>query len=157
MTKTEGIVRPAVMQDVDAIHHLISYYAERNQMLFRVLEDLFERLREFRVFADAAGKVLGCCGLALMWRDLAEIRSLAVDPNYIGCGIGKKLVLDAVNEARTLGLKQVFALTYESSFFEKLGFVVVEKEKLPHKVWTDCIHCEMQNNCQEIPLVLDLT
>jgi amino-acid N-acetyltransferase len=155
--KVEGIVRPALMRDADQIHDLISYYGERRKMLFRTLEDLFERIREFRVFADNKDKILGCCGLAILWRDLGEIRSLAVDPKHIGCGLGKKMVLDAIEEARRLGLKRVFALTYEAPFFEKLGFTIVEKERLPHKVWTDCIRCEMQDNCGEIPLIMDLT
>ncbi len=154
--KVEGIVRPALMQDVDQIHDLIGYYGERRKMLFRSLEDLFERIREFRVFVDDKDKILGCCGLAILWRDLGEVRSLAVDPKFVGRGIGKKLVLDAIEEARKLGLRQVFALTYEAPFFENLGFTIVEKERLPHKVWTDCIRCEMQDNCREIPLTLDL-
>lgn len=154
--KIKGAVRPATMQDVDAIHDLISYYAERNRMLFRTLEDLYERIREFRVFVDEDEKVLGCAGLALLWRDLGEIRSMAVDPNYTGCGIGRKLVEDAIAEAKKLGLKRIFALTYEDGFFVRLGFQIVEKELLPHKVWTDCIHCDMQNNCKEIPVLMQL-
>jgi amino-acid N-acetyltransferase len=155
--KMEGTVRPALMQDVDQIHHLIGYYAERRKMLFRALEDLYERIREFRVFVGPDNRILGCCGLSILWRDLGEIRSLAVDPNHIGCGIGRQLVCDAIAEARNLGLRQVFALTYESPFFERLGFSIVEKSLLPHKVWTDCIRCEMQNQCREIPVLLDLT
>jgi amino-acid N-acetyltransferase len=155
--KVKGLVRPALMQDVDQIHDLIGYYGERRKMLFRSLEDLYERIREFRVFVNAKDKVIGCCALAILWRDLGEIRSLAVDPKHVGCGIGREMVLEAIEEARRLGLKQVFALTYEAPFFEKLGFTIVEKERLPHKVWTDCIRCEMQDNCCEIPLLLDLT
>jgi len=154
--KALGAVRPATMQDVDAIHDLISYYAERNRMLFRTLEDLYERIREFRVFVDPEEKILGCAGLALLWRDLGEIRSMAVDPNYIGCGIGRKLVEDAIAEAKRLKLKNIFALTYEVGFFERLGFKIVDKELLPHKVWTDCIHCDMQDNCKEVPVLMKL-
>jgi len=155
--KLDGSVRVAIMKDVDEIHHLISYYAERHKMLFRSLEDLYERIREFRVFVDSTGKVLGCCGLSIMWRDLGEIRSLAVDPNHVGSGIGRQMVTHAINEARAIGLRQVFALTYESPFFERLGFSVVPKSQLPHKVWTDCIRCEMQNQCNEVPMLLNLT
>jgi amino-acid N-acetyltransferase len=156
MQKIEGEVRPARMQDADAIHDLVSYYAERHRMLFRTLEDIYERLREFRVFVDSEGKILGCAGLAFLWRDLAEIRSMAVDPNFKGCGIGRRLVEDAVEEARRLGLKRVFALTYEDKFFERLQFKVVDKETLPHKVWTDCIRCPMRENCNEVPMVMEL-
>jgi len=155
--KLHGSVRVAIMKDGDEIHHLISYYAERHKRLFRSLEDLYERIREFRVFVDSTGKVLGCCGLSIMWRDLGEIRSLAVDPNHVGSGIGRQMVTHAINEARASGLRQVFALTYESPFFERLGFSVVPKSQLPHKVWTDCIRCEMQNQCNEVPMLLNLT
>ncbi len=158
MTKKtiEGEVRPARMGDVDEIHHLISYYAERNRMLFRTLEELFERIREFSVFVDKDDKVLGCCGMAVLWRDLGEIRSVAVDPNYTHCGIGKRLIEHAIAEARELGLKEIFALTYEADFFVKMGFHIVAKESLPHKVWTDCIRCSMQDQCREIPVLMNL-
>jgi amino-acid N-acetyltransferase len=154
--KIEGQVRKARMQDADAIHDLVSFYAERHKMLFRTLEDIYERLREFRVFEDKDGKILGCAGLALLWRDLGEIRSMAVDPNTAGRGIGRQLVEHALVEAKELGLKKVFALTYVDGFFIRLGFVHVDKNLLPHKVWTDCIHCEMQNNCKEIPVLKEL-
>jgi len=155
-TKIQGLIRRATMRDADAIHDLIGFYAERHKMLFRTHEDIYERVREFRVFVDPAEKVVGCCALAILWRDLGEVRSLAVHPDCIGSGIGRQLVFDAINEARDLGLRQVFALTYEKAFFEKLGFLLVPKESLPHKVWTDCIRCELQDNCQEIPLIYNL-
>jgi amino-acid N-acetyltransferase len=151
-----GVLRPAIMRDAEGIHDLITYYAERNKMLFRSLEEIYEDIREFRVFVDANEKVIGCCSLSILWKDLAEVRSLCVAPNSIGFGIGKQLVLDTIVEAKKLGLKQLFALTYESPFFIKLGFRVVDKELLPHKVWTDCIKCELQNQCNEIPVLMNL-
>ena len=52
--------------------------------------------------------------------------------------------------------KRLFALTREKVFFEKLGFTVVPKETLPHKVWTDCVRCPLQEQCDEIAMVYEL-
>ncbi len=151
-----GKVINARMEHVERIHELITYFAERNRMLFRSLEELYQDVRNFRVYVDGQGRVQGCCGLQVLWRDMAEVKSLAVDPDCQGKGIGRALVLHAVEEARELGLPKVFALTYEREFFLRLGFVEVKKETLPHKVWTDCIRCPSQNDCREVPVVMNL-
>jgi amino-acid N-acetyltransferase len=101
-------------------------------------------------------RIVACAALELVWRDLAEIKSLAVADEMRGHGIGTKLVKAAIDEARRLKLARVFALTREARFFEKLGFRDVPKETLPHKVWTDCIQCPMQTNCDEVAMVIDL-
>jgi amino-acid N-acetyltransferase len=147
---------PAVMAHSRDIAELINYYAARNRMLFRGLEDLYECIRSFRVCVDENGHVIGCCALEVLWKDLAEVRSLAVHPQHHGHGIGRALVMDAVAEARRLGLSRVFALTYEGEFFSRLGFHRVERDSLPHKVWTDCIRCPMLQDCREVPMVTDL-
>jgi amino-acid N-acetyltransferase len=147
------------MADVPDMHRLITYHAEFNRMLFRSHADLYEHLRDFFVYADGAeggGQVLGCAALELVWRDLAEIKSLAVDERQRGRGIGRQLVEAAVAEGRRLGLARVFALTREQGFFERVGFSVVDRQTLPHKVWTDCVRCPLQENCDEIAVVMDL-
>jgi len=147
------------MADVPDIHRLINHHAEYNRMLFRSHTHLYEHLRDFLVAVenhDSREKVVACGALELVWRDLAEIKSLAVDDTMRGRGWGSMLVHAALDEARRLKLTQVFALTRESRFFEKLGFRVVAKESLPHKVWTDCIQCPMQANCDEVAMVIDL-
>ncbi len=149
-------VRKTRMNDVDAIHSIISYFAERHKMLFRTKDELYERIREFCVCCDSGGTIVGCCALSIMWLDLAEIRSLAVLPEYFGRGIGRMLVEAALDEAKDLGIKKVFALTYETNFFRKLGFKQIEKSQLPHKVWTDCIRCPMKENCEEIPVLINV-
>ena len=153
------MTRNATMADVPDIHRLITHHAEFNRMLFRSHADLYEHLRDFFVYAEsAAGRetAVGCVALELVWRDLAEIKSLAVDERYQGRGIGKQLVQAALAEGRRLGLKQVFALTRERAFFEKFGFCVVPRETLPHKVWTDCVRCPLQANCDEIAMMVSL-
>jgi amino-acid N-acetyltransferase len=153
------LVRNATMADVPDIHRLITHHAEYNRMLFRSHADLYEHLRDFFVCVepvDGHPVVVGCAGLELVWRDLAEIKSLAVDEAHRGRGIGRQLVHATIAEGRRLGLKRVFALTRERIFFEKLGFGVVAKETLPHKVWTDCVRCPLQERCDEIAVVLTL-
>ncbi|GMV97749.1 MAG: N-acetyltransferase [Phycisphaerae bacterium] len=153
------MVRSARMSDVPDIHRLITHHAELNRMLFRSYTDLYEHLRDFLVCVEPlAGRehVVGCVALELVWRDLAEIKSLAVAEECRGRGIGTRLVKAAVEEGRRLELERVFALTREQPFFEKLGFQVVPKETLPHKVWTDCVRCPLQEQCDEIAVVLRL-
>ncbi|MBI4579297.1 MAG: N-acetyltransferase [Planctomycetes bacterium] len=153
------MIRNAIMADVPEMHRLITHHAELNRMLFRSHADLYEHLRDFFVCVEATGggpRVLGCVALELVWRDLAEIKSLAVDEEHRGRGIGRQLVRATLDEARRLGLARVFALTRERPFFDKLGFRVVAKETLPHKVWTDCVRCPLQEHCDEIAMVLDL-
>jgi amino-acid N-acetyltransferase len=71
-------------------------------------------------------------------------------------GIGAKLVKACLEESRTLGIKRVFALTYEPEFFERLGFRKVDKADLPHKIWTDCLKCVKFPDCDEVSLVKEL-
>ncbi len=144
------------MDDVPVVHRLINEFAERELMLFRAPAELYEHLRDFYV-CDRGGEVIGCCALEIMWRDLAEIKSLSVDAAYQGQGVGRRLVEAAVSEACELGLRQVFALTRSQGFFERLGFEVVDRNTLPHKIWDDCLRCPRRDNCDEIAVVRDVS
>jgi amino-acid N-acetyltransferase len=148
-------VRSAQISDVETIYSLINSHAERDRMLFRSLADIYENLQSFTV-AELDGKVVGCCALQVIWSDLAEIKSLAVDESNTEKGIGRILVNAATEQASQLGLPKIFALTLNSAFFEKLGFEIVEKEALPMKVWSDCARCPKQQNCDEIAVIRDL-
>jgi amino-acid N-acetyltransferase len=145
-------VRSAKISDVKAINTLISSYAEMDRMLFRSLADIYENLQTF-IVAELDNKIVGCCALEVIWADLAEIKSLAIDEAYKGKGIGRELVAAAVEQAAKLGVPKVFALTLEPAFFEKSGFEIVEKETLPMKVWSDCARCPKQQNCDEIAVI----
>lgn len=154
-----GMICSARMSHVPEIHRLITHHAELNRMLFRSHADLYEHLRDFFVCVEPVegiDRVVGCAALELVWRDLAEIKSLAVDEACRGRGIGTELVKAAVEEGRRLGLARIFALTREQRFFERLGFAIVARETLPHKVWTDCVRCPLQEHCDEIAVVLQL-
>src|SRR6266567_7453744 len=121
-------------------------------MLFKSLAQLYEDLRDFAVYEED-GQILGCVGLTIIWADLAEVRSLAVDSNHQGRGIGKQLVDWTFSEARRLHIRKLMSLTYEQRFFEKLGFQVVPKDNLPLKVWSDCVRCPKREGCDEIAVV----
>jgi len=146
-------IRSATISDVKAIHALINSYAERDRMLFRSMAHIYENLQTF-IVAEAEGAVVGCCALEIIWADLAEVKSLAVEQGNKEKGIGRRLVAEALDQARRLGVPRVFALTLEPEFFERLGFKVVEKDALPMKVWSDCARCPKQENCDEIAVIL---
>ena len=145
------MIRDATIQDVKRIHELINGYAEVDRMLFASMSSIYENLQIFKV-AELDGEVVGCCALKVLWKDLAEIKSLAVEESHFGKGIGRALVLGCVEKAKKLGLKKVFTLTLEPDFFARQGFVLVQKESLPMKVWSDCTECTKQDHCDEIAL-----
>jgi len=118
-------------------------------MLPRPLSEICEDIRNFFV-CEIGGEIVGCCALQPSWIDLAEIRSLAVDERYQGKGLGKKLVKVCLEDARSLGIRKVFALTNSPGFFERLGFERIPKEELPHKIWSECIRCPKFPNCDEV-------
>lgn len=146
------MIRPATVYDVPRIQEIINSHAELGKMLFKSLAQLYEDLRDFAVFEEG-GRVVGCVGLTIIWADMAEVRSLAVDGSCRGRGIGRRLVEWTLEEARRLHIRKVMALTYEQAFFEKLGFQVVDKETLPLKVWSDCVRCPKQLGCDEIAVI----
>lgn len=146
------LIRKATMADVPGIHKLVNGYAQEGLMLRRPLMMLYERAREFCVAVEG-DQLLGTGGLEILWHDLGEVRSLAVSPAAKGKGVGKAIVEFLVQEARDLGLKRVFALTYQVEFFQRCGFAVVQKEQLPQKVWKICVHCDKFNACDEVAMI----
>ncbi len=148
-------LRKARIPDAKAIHSLLVGYAQQELMLSRSLPDIYERIRSFYVFEEA-GQVLGTVSLQICWSDLAEIRSLAVAEGQKKKGVGRLLVQACLEEARDLGLKKVFALTYQPVFFEKMGFSYIEKAELPQKIWSDCVKCPKFPDCDEIAMSIVL-
>ena len=150
------MIRKARMSDVKAIQQLIADYARKGDMLPRSLSDIYENLRDYFVFEDG-GEVVGSAAIHIMWEDLAEVRSLAVQEGRMRRGVGTQLVEACISEAIVLGIARVFALTYKPEFFERLGFHRVDKAELPHKIWTDCLKCAKFPDCDEIALVADFS
>ncbi|MDR3593095.1 MAG: N-acetyltransferase [Negativicutes bacterium] len=147
--------RKAMFTDVEAIHKLINDYADQGLMLPRSRNVIYETLRDM-ILAEEDGVVVGIGGLHLIWDELAEIRALAIKPEAAGKGIGAQIVEKLTTEARELGVKTLFALTYQTGFFIKQGFHEIPKEKLPHKVWKDCINCPKFPNCDEVAMMKEL-
>jgi amino-acid N-acetyltransferase len=148
-------IRAAKVSDVDAIHALISDSAEQDRMLFRSKSDIFENIQAFLVAEDGEG-MPGCCALEVIWADLSEVKSLAVDAQCRGKGVGKALVQAVVAMAVQLGVSRVFALTLEPDFFTRMGFGLVDRSTLPMKVWRDCARCPKQQHCDEIAMIMTL-
>jgi len=142
--------------DVPAIDEMITFFADRDEMLHRPLNEIYENLRDFWV-ARLENEVVGCVALHLLWSDLAEIKSLAVREARQAKGVGAALVRACLGEARAIGLPKVFALTYKPGFFEKLGFEQADVMAFPRKVWGECYRCPKFLNCTEIAVSIDLT
>jgi amino-acid N-acetyltransferase len=149
------MIRNALMSDAKAIQNLVNEYALKGEMISLSLNDIYERIMEFLVYA-IDDKIVGCCALHPSWEDIAEIRSLAVDKLYRGRGIGNKLVTFNIERAKALCLKKVFALTYKPDFFAKLGFIEINKDILPKKIWTDCLKCIKFPECDEIAFMYEI-
>lgn len=148
-------IRPARVEDVEAMRAVINRYAAEDRMLERSRDFLIEHLRDFVVAEDASG-FLGCCALAVLTPELAEIRSLAVSPEASGRGIGSSLVRACVAEARQLGLRRVFALTLVPDFFERCGFALTSLGRLPEKSASECPVCPKRFACDEHAMLLHL-
>lgn len=149
-------IRKARASDIKAIHKLVNEFAKKGEMIPRSLNDLYENIRDIFVYEDS-GEMKGVCALHILWEDLAEIRSLAVKLEARGIGIGRRLVNTCLKEAKKLGMTKVFALTYHPDFFRKLGFRDIDKMKLPHKIWGECMKCPKFPECDESAVIIDLT
>ncbi len=152
------MIRKAIIKEVRQIHSLLNHNAGNGLLLARSLSELYEHLRDFYIVEDKDNKgyIAGVCALGLCWEDLGEIRSLAVKEEFQGKNLGTRLVERCVEEAISLGLGRVFALTYVPGFFKKLGFREVDKSTLPQKVWADCLKCPKFPDCDEIAMIREL-
>jgi len=148
-------IRQARLADVPRMMPLLNEYARQAEILPRTEEDVYRSIREW-VVAEADNKIVGMGSLLIMWKNLAEIRSLVVSPGYQGHGIGRQIVDMLLAQAKSLELPQVFALTRKPGFFLKLGFQLTRIEKLPRKVRRDCVLCPKFHICDEVAVILPL-
>jgi amino-acid N-acetyltransferase len=155
-------IRKAVMRDVKHIHKLINGFAAEQVMLPRSLNEIYENVRDFFVYVEDGGddaadtQLSGACALHVLWEDLAEIKSLAVAKAHQKKGAGGELLDRCLTEARELGIKRVFSLTYVPGFFHRTGFRDADKASLPHKIWGDCLHCPKFPECDENAVIIDI-
>jgi len=148
-------IRKAKISDIKQIQGLINSYARQGLMIARSLNELYDNIRDFWV-CESGGRVLGCSAAHVSWENLVEIRSVAVDQSVQGKRIGTKLLKACMAEAKQLGAKKVFTLTYIPEFFRRFGFRKVEHASLPHKIWAECVNCPKFPDCQEIALVKNI-
>ena len=147
-------VRAARAGDVPAIFENIGYWASRNRMLVRPMQDVFENLRDWFVAEvvreDGTRRFAGNGALHVLWGDIAEIRGLAVAPDVRARGVGRSLVAACEAEARRIGIPTLFAWTYEVGFFEACGFHLIDKSRDLHpRVWSECLRCPFFVGCNE--------
>jgi len=119
------IIRPARTSDIKAIRAIIDEYSASRRLLTKETVTLYESVQEFTV-AESAEKIVGCGAVHVLWEDLAEVRTVAVFPEFKNKGIGTQLLEALLQKAKDLGVKRVFCLTFETKFFTKHGFEEIE-------------------------------
>ena len=162
-------IQKAQIRDVEEILELVNGFAASNLMLPRGPQYLFENIRDFVIASDRNVPVysmmgtreelhliVACGSLHVLWEDIAEIRALAIHPDYQHLGLGSKLVAFMKKEAKKLGIKRLFTFTLTEDFFQTLGFRRQKRLELPPKVWGECTRCPKYFKCDEIGMVLDL-
>jgi len=144
--------RRARASDAAAIHELIAHYADQGILLPRTEAEVREHVSRFFVL-DKKGAIAGCVALEPYGDDLAEIRSLAVSPGIRGHGLGARLLLAALADARRRKVARVFAVTHAPEFFIKQGFASASRHALPEKIARDCRACPKSRTCRLIAVV----
>ncbi|QOD93494.1 amino-acid N-acetyltransferase [Chryseoglobus sp. 28M-23] len=131
MTKPGFSVRQARTADVRGIHALVEPLVQERILLGKELVVFFESVQEFSVAVDDdSGDVIGCGALHVLWEDLGEVRTLAVQERWRGTGVGHAIYERLEQQARKLGLRRLFCLTFETDFFGRHGFVSIGEELL---------------------------
>jgi amino-acid N-acetyltransferase len=151
------MIRKARINEVPEIRRFLVEFSQDGGILPRTLADLYGQLRDYYVYREDHGPILGIAALHICWAGLGEIRSVAVLPARQHQGIASHLVKTCLHEARGIGLSEIFVLTLVPEFFEHFGFRVVSREDLLPIVWADCVNCVKFPDCDEIPMLLDLT
>jgi amino-acid N-acetyltransferase len=146
-------VEKARIGDAQRMHELVNKFADKGEMLPRALSEIYEDIRDYFVIRNRRGNVIACVALHISWSDLAEIRSLAVSEEKQEQGLGSLLVKACLDETKELGIDKVFCLTYKPTFFEKNGFIQVDKTELPRKIWSECFRCPKFPDCDEVALI----
>jgi amino-acid N-acetyltransferase len=150
------MIRKAKIHEVPEIRRMLVEFAKIGEVLPRTLANLYSQVRDYSVYREDEGPLIGVAALHISWDGLGEIRSVAVVPGHQGRGVGSRLIRSCLGEARQLGLRQVFVLTASPEYFARFGFRLFPREELPPIVWADCVECLKFPDCDEIPMMLDL-
>jgi amino-acid N-acetyltransferase len=151
------MIRKAKIHEVPEIRRFLAEFSQDGGILPRTLADLYSQLRDYYVYREDPGPLLGIAALHICWAGLGEIRSVAVALTHRGRGLASRLVQTCLAEAQAIGLSEIFLLTLVPEFFQRFGFRVVSREDLLPIVWADCVNCVKFPDCDEIPMHLDLT
>ncbi len=149
----DKIIKKPTLKEIPNIQKILEPYIKEGIILKRDNDEVATNIRSYTlIYID--NKPVGVGALHVFSPFLGEIRSLGVDKNFQRKGIGKLLVEILLKEAKHLGVKEVLTLTYKKDFFEKLGFVEIDKQAIPDKkIWADCIKCKFFPNCNETALI----
>ena len=131
-------IRPAHTSDIKGIRQLIDSYAPQGRLLTKETVTLYESVQEFTV-AVAGGEVVGCGALHVLWEDLAEVRTVAVSEKLRGQGVGHQILESIISRAQNLGIKRIFCLTFETEFFGRHGFEVIEGTPIASEVYSELL------------------
>jgi len=132
------VVRPAKTSDIKTIRHIIDINKASRRMLEKETVTLYETVQEF-VVAESDGKVVGCGALHVLWEDLAEVRTVGVDSDVRGKGVGHKILEELIERARKVGVRRIFCLTFETDFFARHGFVEIEGTPVSPEVYNELL------------------
>jgi amino-acid N-acetyltransferase len=132
------VVRAAKTGDVKKIRKIVDGYTDERRLLFKATVTLFEAVQEF-VVAELDGEVVGCGALHVLWEDLAEVRTVAVIEEMHGKGIGNQIMVKILENAKDIGVKKVFCLTFETKFFGSHGFKEIEGTPVSPEVYQEMI------------------
>ena len=144
-------IRPARTSDVVQIRAICEPLVEKRILLGKELVELYESIQEF-VVAESEGKVVGCGALHVIWQDLAEVRTVAVDQNHHRHGIGAAILRELLERARVLGIHRVFCLTFETKFFASHGFEPISDVPVDPQTYAELV----RSNDEGVAEFLDL-
>jgi amino-acid N-acetyltransferase len=132
------VIRPAKTKDVKAIRKLVDSYAAPGRMLSKETVTLYESVQEF-IVAERDGVLVGCGALHILWEDLAEVRTVAVQEGLHKQGIGHQILESIIERAREVGVEKIFCLTFQTEFFGRHGFEVIEGTPVAPDVYAELL------------------
>jgi amino-acid N-acetyltransferase len=166
---TQIVIQKAHIRDVEEILELVNGFAASNLMLPRGPQYLYENIRDFVIAIDknipvytltdtkeVMNLLVACGSLHVLWEDIAEVRALAIHPDYQHLGLGSRIVEFMEAEASKIGIHRLFTFTMTEDFFKALGFQKINRKDLPPKVWGECSRCPKYFQCDEVGMVLEL-
>ena len=131
-------IRPATTADIKTIRHIIDVNKASRRILEKETVTLYETVQEF-VVAEVDGEVVGCGALHVLWEDLAEVRTVGVEDNVRGKGVGHKILEELIERAKKIGVKRIFCLTFETDFFGRHGFKEIQGTPVSHEVYNELL------------------